>query len=147
MGHRPVAAARHQGDRGWSRAIGLDVEPGRFFDGAHVAWRIAPFVAAGVLPFALVPVAGLSYADPRVAIAAAMVPLIIGAALLVPWERLPAWPQAIPPLAYFVILALLRDASGDHADRLRPAALDPDHLVRDLRDGPPVGALDRGDGR
>ena len=120
MGHRPVAAARYQGDRGWPRAIGLDVEPGRFFDGAHVAWRIAPFVAAGVLPFALVPVVGLSFADPRVAIAAAMAPLIIGAALLVPWERFPAWPQAIPPLAYFVILALLRDATGD-----TPTVFDP----------------------
>ena len=93
--------------------IGLDVEPGRFFDGANVVWRIAPFVAAGILPFVLVPVAGLSYADPRVAIAAAMVPLIIGSALLLPWERLPAWPQAIPPLAYFVVLGLLRDAGTD----------------------------------
>ena len=113
MGHRPAAAARYQGDRGWPRAIGLEVEPGRFFDGAHVAWRIAPFVAAGVLPFALVPVAGLSFTDPRVAIAAGMAPLIVGAALFVPWERLPAWPQGIPPLAYFIILALLRDANGD----------------------------------
>jgi diguanylate cyclase (GGDEF)-like protein/PAS domain S-box-containing protein len=91
--------------------IGLDVEPGRFFDGTGVAWRIAPFVAAGVLPFVLVPVAGLSFTDPRVAIAAAMVPLIVASALLVPWERFPAWPQAILPLSYFVLLALLRDAS------------------------------------
>jgi diguanylate cyclase (GGDEF)-like protein/PAS domain S-box-containing protein len=112
VSHRPAAAAGQQSDRGWSRVIGLDVEPGRSLEGAHVAWRIAPFVAAGLLPFALVPVAGLSYADPRVAIAAAMVPLIIGSALLLPWERLPAWTQAIPPLAYFAVLALLRDASG-----------------------------------
>src|SRR6185437_12982389 len=27
-------------------------------------------------------------------------------------SRLPAWPQAIPPLCYFAIIALLRDASG-----------------------------------
>jgi diguanylate cyclase (GGDEF)-like protein/PAS domain S-box-containing protein len=101
-----------RGERGWSRVIGLDVEPGRFFEGANVAWRIAPFVAAGIVPFALVPVAGLSFADPRVAIAAAMVPLIVGSALLVPWERFPAWPQAILPLAYFVILGLLRSAQG-----------------------------------
>ncbi len=120
MSHRPAAVADRQSDRGWSRAIGLDVEPGRFFEGANVAWRIAPFVAAGILPFALVPVAGLSYADPRVAVAAAMVPLIVGAALLVPWERFPAWPQAVLPLGYFVILGLLRDASGS-----TPTVFDP----------------------
>jgi diguanylate cyclase (GGDEF)-like protein/PAS domain S-box-containing protein len=112
VSHRSAAVADRQGDRGWSRAIGLDVVPGRFFEGANVGWRIAPFVAAGILPFALVPVAGLSFTDPRVAIAAAMVPLVVGSALLVPWERFPAWSQAILPLSYFVMLGLLRDATG-----------------------------------
>jgi diguanylate cyclase (GGDEF)-like protein/PAS domain S-box-containing protein len=70
-------------------------------------------VLAGILPFFLLPAAGLSFADPRVAIAAGMVPLIVGSVLLVPWERFPAWTQAIPLLAYFVILALLREAGGD----------------------------------
>ncbi len=120
MSHRSAAATGREGDRGWSRAIGLDVEPGRFFEGANVAWRIAPFVVAGILPFALVPVAGLSFADPRVAIAAAMVPIVVASALLVPWQRLPAWPQAILPLSYFVILALLREASGT-----TPSVFDP----------------------
>jgi diguanylate cyclase (GGDEF)-like protein/PAS domain S-box-containing protein len=118
--HPSAPIADRRGDRGWSRAIGLDVEPGRFFEGANVAWRIAPFVAAGIVPFALVPVAGLSFADPRVAIAAAMVPFVVGSALLVPWERFPAWPQAILPLSYFVILALLRDAGGS-----TPSLFDP----------------------
>jgi diguanylate cyclase (GGDEF)-like protein/PAS domain S-box-containing protein len=114
------AAGTGQGAPGWSRAIGIDVEPGHFFDGPDVAWRIAPFVVAGLLPFALIPVAGLSFADARVAIAAAMVPIIVGSALLVPWERLPAWPQAILPLSYFVILALLRNANG-----ATPSVFDP----------------------
>jgi diguanylate cyclase (GGDEF)-like protein/PAS domain S-box-containing protein len=120
VSHRSAAIAGRQGDHGWSRAIGLDVEPGRFFEGTNVGWRIAPFVVAGLLPFALVPVAGLSFADPRVAIAAAMVPIVVASALLVPWERFPAWPQAILPLSYFVILALLRDASDG-----TPTAFDP----------------------
>jgi diguanylate cyclase (GGDEF)-like protein/PAS domain S-box-containing protein len=120
VSHRSAAIAGRQGDRGWSRAIGLDVEPGRFFEGTNVAWRIAPFVVAGLLPFALIPVAGLSFADPRVAIAAAMVPIVVASALLVPWERFPAWPQAILPLSYFVVLALLRDASDS-----TPTAFDP----------------------
>jgi diguanylate cyclase (GGDEF)-like protein/PAS domain S-box-containing protein len=120
VSHRSAAVAGRPGDRGWSRAIGLDLEPGRFFEGENVAWRIAPFVIAGVLPFALVPVAGLSFADPRVAIAAALVPLVVVAVLLVPWERYPAWTQALLPLAYFVILALLRDASDS-----TPTVFDP----------------------
>lgn len=120
MRQAPAVVADRRGDRGWSRAIGLDVEPGRFFEGANVGWRIAPFVAAGILPFALVPVAGLSFADPRIAIAAAMVPIVVGLVLLVPWERLPAWPQAILPLSYFVVIALLRDAGGS-----TPSVFDP----------------------
>ena len=119
MSHRAAAAVGRRGHRIWSRTIGLDVEPGRFFDGPDVAWRIAPFVVAGILPFALVPIAGLSFTDPRVAIAAAMVPIVIGLALGLPWERFPAWTQAILPLSYYVILALLRDASGT------PSAFDP----------------------
>ena len=38
--------------------------------------------------------------------------MIVAAALRLPWGRLPAWAQAIPPLAYFVVFALLRDADG-----------------------------------
>ena len=121
MSHRSAAATDRPDDRGWSRFIGLDVEPGRFFEGVNVAWRIAPFVVAGILPFALVPVAGISFADPRVAIAAAMVPIIVLTALFVPWNRLPAWPQAILPLAYFVVLVLLREANGGDS----PSIFDP----------------------
>ena len=73
---------------------------------------MAPFVAAGVLPFVLLPFADVSLSDPRVLGAAAIALAIIVLALEVPWPRLPAWPQAIPPLAYFVLVALLRDASG-----------------------------------
>jgi diguanylate cyclase (GGDEF)-like protein/PAS domain S-box-containing protein len=120
VSHRSAAATGREADRGWSRAVGLDVEPGRFFEGANVAWRIAPFVVAGILPFALVPVAGLSFADPRVAIAASMMPIVVASALLVPWQRFPAWPQAILPLSYFVILALLREAGGS-----TPSIFDP----------------------
>jgi diguanylate cyclase (GGDEF)-like protein/PAS domain S-box-containing protein len=107
-------------ERGWSRVIGLEVEPGRFFEGENVAWRIAPFVVAGLLPFALVPIAGISFTDVRVQIAAALVPIVISLALLVPWERFPAWPQGILPLAYYVIIALLRDANG-----ATPSVFDP----------------------
>jgi diguanylate cyclase (GGDEF)-like protein/PAS domain S-box-containing protein len=109
---RAVVEDGREGDRGWSRAIGLDLRPGRFFEGADVGWRIAPFVLAGLLPFALLPFSHDAVSDPRVLIAAALVPIDIAALLLVPWARLPAWPQALLPLSYFVIIALLRDANG-----------------------------------
>ena len=108
-----AVVGRPNPERGWGRVIGLDVEPGRFFEGEHVAWRIAPFVLAGILPFLLVPVADITFADVRVQIAAVLVPIVIGCALFLPWERYPAWPQAILPLAYFVILGLLRSATGE----------------------------------
>ena len=38
--------------------------------------------------------------------------LLFLVALLMPWRRLPAWMQSLPPLAYFVVIALLREAGG-----------------------------------
>ena len=46
--------------RGTRRWIGAEVTPGRFFEGPDVLRRIAPFVVAGVLPFLLLPLAGVS---------------------------------------------------------------------------------------
>jgi diguanylate cyclase (GGDEF)-like protein/PAS domain S-box-containing protein len=112
VSHRSVADNGRRGDRGWSRAIGLDLKPGRFFEGNDVRWRLAPFALAGLLPFALIPFADVNVTDPRVLIAAAIVLVDIALALRMPWGRLPAWPQAILPLTYFIIIALLRDASG-----------------------------------
>src|SRR5262249_51787842 len=97
----------------------------RFFEGEDVAWRIAPFVIAGLLPFALLPFAGVSATDPRVLVAAVMVPIVIALALGVPWQRLPAWPQAILPLSYFVIIALLRDATGNSPSIFGPLVVLP----------------------
>lgn len=91
--------------------IGAEITPGRFFEGPDVLMRVAPFVIAGVLPFALVPLAEASYSDPEVLAAAALLALIAAAIIFVPWQRLPVWTQALPPFAYFAVVALLRDAS------------------------------------
>jgi hypothetical protein len=105
-----IADQRH--DPGWFRSIGTDTEPGRPFEGDGVWWRIAPFILGGGLPLLLIPVAGISLADPRVLIALSLVPIDIALVLRVPWNRLPAWVQALPGLSYFVLLALLREAGG-----------------------------------
>ena len=125
MSHRAVADSGRPDDPRWSRAIGLDMNPGRFFEGVDVSWRIAPFVLAGLLPFALLPMAGVPVSDPRVLIAAALLAVVVALALWVPWSRLPAWPQAILPLSYFLIIALLRDASGDSPSVFGPLVILP----------------------
>ncbi len=38
--------------------------------------------------------------------------IIVMSSLLIPWRRLPSSAVALPPLAYFVVIALLRDAEG-----------------------------------
>jgi diguanylate cyclase (GGDEF)-like protein/PAS domain S-box-containing protein len=107
---RVRGAARAQAGRASLRSRPPDGEPGRFFEGQD-SRRTAALVLAGILPFVLLPFAGVSLTEPRVLIAAALVPVLIAAALRAPWGRLPAWTQAIPPLAYFVVVGLLRDAS------------------------------------
>jgi diguanylate cyclase (GGDEF)-like protein/PAS domain S-box-containing protein len=109
--HSVRAAAREQADRGWSRTIAPDIEPGRFFEGADVSRRTTPFVLGSILPFVLLPFAGISVTDPRVLAAAAITAVVIALVLGIPWGGLPAWTQAVPVLAYFVVVGLLRDAS------------------------------------
>ena len=37
---------------------------------------------------------------------------LVGSALFVPWARLPAGWQVLPPLSLYVVAALVRDATG-----------------------------------
>jgi diguanylate cyclase (GGDEF)-like protein len=101
----------------WLAALvdaGLSVTRGRPFEGDDVVLRILPFVAAGGLGYVFTPfVPGIG--EPANLIAAAMVPALVLWVLLCPWERLPAWLQALPPLAVFVMVALVRDAEGGAA--------------------------------
>jgi diguanylate cyclase (GGDEF)-like protein len=99
---------------GWLRALvdaGLGVTRGRPFEGDGVLLRILPFVVAGGLGYVLVPFAP-GTDEPGNVIAAAMVPVLIAWVLFMPWERLPAWVQTLPPLGVFVMVALVRDAEG-----------------------------------
>ena len=73
--------------------------------------RFAPFAAVGLL-------APLTAALPPrpddwtyVWIAGVLTAVIAAVGLLVPWSRLPRWTYIVPPLAYFVVVALLREAN------------------------------------
>ena len=58
-------------------------------------------------------------------IAGALTAVIAAAGLLVPWSRLPRWTYIVPPLAYFVVVALLREANDGSVSGYAPLALLP----------------------
>lgn len=74
--------------------------------------RVLPFAAASILAFALVPLPPHGERVGLVWLAAVLTVIIICAAVLAPWERLPSGLQGVPALLYFVVIALLRHAEG-----------------------------------
>jgi diguanylate cyclase (GGDEF)-like protein/PAS domain S-box-containing protein len=79
-----------------------------------------PFVLGAILPFAVLPFAGTSATDPRVVVAAGIAALMVALVIGLPWARLPVWCQAVPLLAYFLVVGLLRDASEGHSSIFDP---------------------------
>ena len=85
--------------------------------------RTMPFAIAACLAFALVPLPP-SGEHPVALLAAAVVTvLIIGSAVIVPWQRMPEWTQAIPPIAYFLAIGFLRHAEGGAVSGYGPLVL------------------------
>jgi diguanylate cyclase (GGDEF)-like protein/PAS domain S-box-containing protein len=83
----------------------------RPFQGSGLALRLAPFVGLAAFTLALLPFAYDGWtAD--VLLSWAVLGLIVGSAFLVPWSRLPASAQTIPPLLFYVFAALVRNATG-----------------------------------
>jgi signal transduction histidine kinase len=69
-------------------------------------------VAAALLGWAFLLASGpADYDAAKLIVAAALMAVVVGAAVLLPWERLPAWPQMIPPLAFFAVVYLIRDGA------------------------------------
>jgi diguanylate cyclase (GGDEF)-like protein/PAS domain S-box-containing protein len=74
--------------------------------------RVAPFAAVAAAAFVAVILVGTRSRAGELIAAGLLVPPLVASVYLVPWWRLPAWAQAAPPLLYFAIVALLRDAAG-----------------------------------
>ena len=73
--------------------------------------KVGPFGVAAALALGLLPMSSLWH--PAEAAVAAGLTVAIGlVALLMPWDRLPSYVVSWPAYAYFVVIALLRDASG-----------------------------------
>ena len=84
----------------------------RPLEGEGVLRRVAPFIAAIIITYAgAVFVHGDDGAWDLLA-AGLLIPLLIGIGYLVPWSRLPAGAQAVPPLGIFLFVGLLRNDSG-----------------------------------
>src|SRR5437016_7077158 len=59
--------------------------------------KIAPFVGVVVLAYALGPIAHGGFSA-QLVVSASMIPPIVASGYLVPWAKLPAWAQAVPPI-------------------------------------------------
>ena len=77
------------------------------------ALRLLPFAVPAVLAFVTIglPPAG-DWSGYGLAAGAALFGLVVASIVLVPWGWLPAWAQAGPPLAYVLVVAVLRHAEG-----------------------------------
>jgi diguanylate cyclase (GGDEF)-like protein/PAS domain S-box-containing protein len=83
----------------------------RPFEDDHLALRFAPFIGLTAVTLLIVPLAYNGMTG-SLAISWAILAAVAGSAFLVPWARLSASWQAVPPLLLYVIAALVRDASG-----------------------------------
>lgn len=92
---------------------------------SKITRRFAPFAAVGLL--ALLTAALPPQPDDwtYVWIAGALTAVIAAAGVLVPWSKLPRWTYIVPPLAYFVVVALLREANDGSVSGYAPLALLP----------------------
>lgn len=83
------------------------------FERQGLLLRAAPFLGAMALAIMIYPLPPNGDDSSTLILGAASLnALILIAALLIPWHRLPQVAQVVPPLAYFIVIALLREADG-----------------------------------
>jgi len=74
--------------------------------------RTAPFLAAMVLSYASIRLPASERNSGEILAAAAVNVALVLAVIALPWHRLPSYADVLPPLAYMIVVALLRDAMG-----------------------------------
>jgi PAS domain S-box-containing protein len=87
--------------------------------------RSAPFLAVALVAFAAVPISSQKLNEPALIAAAVLMVLIVLAVVLLPWDRLPPYAPSIPPIAYFLVVALLVQTAGGGPSGYVPLALLP----------------------
>ncbi|HWT93696.1 MAG TPA: PAS domain S-box protein, partial [Solirubrobacteraceae bacterium] len=109
----PAAPARH------SRRSDDGPRP---LEGAAAVRRGVPFVFAATLGATLVPLAaGASLTD--LWHHWLILAVLLGLGRLVPFDRLPAWVQAVPPMLWLAFVVVLRETSGDAPALVAPLVL------------------------
>ncbi|HET9124887.1 MAG TPA: GAF domain-containing sensor histidine kinase [Solirubrobacteraceae bacterium] len=87
--------------------------------------RFAPFALAAVLGWVLVPLhPGTLQATPLI-VAGVLFVIVVVAVVLVPWVRLPRGTWVLPPIAYMVVVALMREGGGGLTSGYNPLFLLP----------------------
>ncbi|TMK80442.1 MAG: GGDEF domain-containing protein [Actinobacteria bacterium] len=82
------------------------------FERSGLLSRAAPFLGAMALAIAVYPLPPNGN-EPNALLAAVVLnALVLISALAMPWRRLPHFAQIVPPFAYFLVIALLREADG-----------------------------------
>src|SRR3954470_22718756 len=74
--------------------------------------RTAPFLVATVVAFAAIRLPAVERDDGELLSAGLLMLVLIAAVYLLPWDRLPATADLLPPLVYMVVVALMRDGLG-----------------------------------
>jgi signal transduction histidine kinase len=82
-------------------------------------------MAIALLAFAAVPLSSQPLNSPALIAAAALLALIAGAVVFVPWDRLPPYAASGPPIAYFLVVALLVQTAGGGPSGYVPLVLLP----------------------
>jgi diguanylate cyclase (GGDEF)-like protein/PAS domain S-box-containing protein len=85
------------------------------FDRQGVRQRVLPFAVPACLGFAQAAVHPSAATAWLLAAAGALTAAVIGGTVLAPWRRLPSWVFVAPPLAYCLVVAVLRQATGGAA--------------------------------
>ncbi len=121
----PGIRSRGRGARGALIDAGLHAKRGRPLEGDDVLLRCIPWLVAGLLAFsflALLP-DPLNWAN--LVSVGLLVPVVLASVPLVPWQRLPYWVQAIPPMLPFVMVVLIRSTHDSPVAAYTPAVLLP----------------------
>lgn len=87
--------------------------------------RFVPFAAVGFLALATTALPPRPSSWAFLALAAGLTLAIALAGVLCPWSRMPRWTYLVPPLAYFVVVLLLRDTADGSRSGYAPLALLP----------------------
>ncbi len=103
---------------------GLNVTRGRPLEGEGVFLRCLPWLTAGVLACVFLPLLP-DWPSTGDLIALALVPVIVGSALFLPWERLPTWTQAVPALMPYAMVALVHSSHESVTAAYTPVVLLP----------------------